>query len=153
MIVTNMPYTWALIRRAFHLQSFLGESETPHETLNGVSMRGESNATVKSVQQRKRSSLLFPGRNGGNDSTPQKPSQHSEMQMTSKTSWNREEKDINNLADSVGSSSGGSVTKPQVSGTQAALDKLYALDDEDLDLIEAKEQERANRGRIYSGGE
>lgn len=75
------------------------------------------------------------------------------MQMTSKTSWNRDEKNVGTAADSLGSTSGGSVVKPPASGTQAALDKLYALEDDDLDLIEAKEQERANRGRLYSCGE
>lgn len=153
MIVTNMIYTWPLIRRVFHLQSFFGESEQA-TTFNHLSQRGESNATAQAIQKSDRNSRFSLGRKGGKNSTAGgKDSHDSGVQMTSKTSWPHDEKTHNVTADSTGSSSGGSVAKPPVSGTQAALDKLYALDDEDLNLIEAKEQERANRGRQYSGGE
>jgi hypothetical protein len=155
MIVTNMPYSWALIRRIFHLKSFFGDSDTVRDTsLNGVSMQGCSNATAQSMQKASRSSKFFPRRKGGKNSiTAPKSSQASDIQMTSKTSWRPDEKDTNTAEDSLGGSSGGSIRKIPVSSTSAALDKLYALDDDDLDAIEAKEHERANRGRLYSGGE
>jgi hypothetical protein len=153
MIVTNMIYTWPLIRRVFHLKSFFGESDHG-TTMDSVYQRGESNATAHSVQKPDHTSRFFSGRKGGKNSTAgTKNSQDSGMQMTPKTSWPRDDKNDNLTADSVRSSAGGSIAKPPVSGTQAALDKLYALDDDDLDLIEAKEQERDNRGRLYGGGE
>ena len=155
MIVTNMPYSWALIRRIFHLKSFFGDSDTVRDiSLNGVSIQGESNATAQSVQKASRSSKFFPGRKGGKNSiTAPKSSHDSDMQMASKTSWRPDENDANTAEESLGGSSGGSLRKPPVSSTSAALDKLYALDDDDLDAIETKEHERANRGRLYSGGE
>lgn len=153
MLVVNTPYTWPLIRRIFNLKSFFGESDHGM-SLNGASQRGASNATAQSMQKHDRSSRFFAGRKDGrNSSDAPKSSQDSGMQMTSKASWPREEKNVDITADHMGSSSGGSIMKQPASGTQAALDKLYALDDEDLDLIEAKEQERANRGRLYSGSE
>lgn len=154
MIVSNMPYTWALIRRAFHLKSFFGEGETQEgSTINGMYVRGSSNATSQSMQKTNGFSAFFPGRKGGKDKTAQKSSPNSEIQMNPNESWKRDEKEVNTVAPSAGSSSGASVTKPPATSTQSALDKLYALDDDDLDMMEAKEQERANRGRVYDGGE
>jgi hypothetical protein len=155
MIVTNMIYTWPLFRRLFHLESFFGESDHA-SAYNGISQRGASNATAHSIQKPKHSSRFYLGRKGGKKSTSGAEHAHnSGMQMTSTIPWSGDEKNENVTADSMGSSSGGSYGKGKgpVSGTQAALDKLYAIDDEDLELIEAKEQERANRGRQYSGGE
>ncbi len=51
---------------------------------------------------------------------------------------------------SATSSSGGSmsVARPPASSTAANLDKLYPVEDDELELIEEKEKERTLRGNI-----
>ena len=150
MIVTNMPYTWALIRRAFGLKSFFGGSDTDHHnTVHGRPIH-EASVVSSKAQARNRSSKFFLGREGGKNSTSA-PSANSDVVMLS---WNgplsMDEKPIVGVdatAHSLtGSSTAGSASKPPASSTTAAtLDKLYPVDDEDLELIEEKENRRDHR--------
>jgi hypothetical protein len=148
MIVTNMPYSWALIRRAFGLKSFFGGSDTEHHsTVQGLSIR-EASAISSKAQAKNRSSKFFPGRKDGKNSTSP-PSANSD---TYNQSWNGplgldEKATIETTGQlSTTSSSRGSVSKPPATySTTVTLDRLYPVDDEDLELIEAKEKRRDQR--------
>ena len=68
MIVTNMPYTWSLVRRIFKLKSFFGESNHSRDgtrpsaiTLQGLSVR-EARQVTTSVPSKNRSLKFLPGR-------------------------------------------------------------------------------------------
>ena len=153
MIVTNMPYSWILIRRAFGLKSFFRHSGPDTDlqydpmTLQGVSVREPSIPELQKA--RNRSSRFFPGRLGGKVRASD-PGSNGEVHMNA---WqgqsDRNEKGPTKAVESTtNSSSGGSVSrvKAPASTTAAALDRLYPVDDDDLDLIEAKEKEREKRG-------
>jgi hypothetical protein len=148
MIVTNMPYSWALIRRVFGLKSFFGGSDTEnHSTIHGPSIQEVSVVSSK-AQARNRSSMFFLGRKDTKNSTSP-PSANLEAHMQS---WNGQpgldEKTIVEPAahSSTTGSSRGSVSKPPTSAsTVTALDRLYPVDDEGLELLEEKEKKRENR--------
>lgn len=148
MIVTNMPYSWALIRRAFGLKSFFGDSDSEHhDTIHGVSVR-EASVVSSRAQARNRSSIFFFGREEVKNSN----GAPSAMSATYAHSWNKQsgldEKATADIAahHSTTSSSRGSVSKPPAShSTAAMLDRLYPLDDEDLELFEEQEKKRGNR--------
>ena len=146
MIVTNMPYSWALIRRAFGLKSFFGGSDDV--TIQGLSTH-ETSVAASKAQARNRSSRFFLGRKGGKSSTST-PNATSDAYLHS---WEGplglDEKSTAETTahHSITSSTAGSVSKPPASGsTAAALDKLYPVDDEDLELIDEKEK---RRGRLH----
>ena len=152
MIVTNMPYSWILIRRAFGLKSFFRHSDPDTDledpaTLQGSSVRDPSVAVPQ--KSRNRSSRFFPGRLGGKTNASD-PSSNDETHMHA---WHGQgdlnEKSPTKTAESTtNSSSGGSMSRMRApaSTTAAALDRLYPVDDDELDAIEAKEQEREKRG-------
>lgn len=149
MVVTNMPYSWALIRRAFGLKSFFAESDSDQDTtIPGVSIHNASVVSSR-VQARNRSSILFFGRKDAKNST----SAPSTMSDTYMHSWNKqagldEKVTVETTAhnSTTSSSSRGSVSKPPAShSTAATLDRLYPLDDKDLELLEEQEKRRGNR--------
>ena len=150
MIVTNMPYSWALIRVAFGLKSFFGGSDSDHHsTVHGRSVQ-ETSVISSKAQARNRGSKFFLGRKDGKDSTSA-PSTHSDVQMLS---WNgpvsADEKPIVGVDATAHSSAGSSTAEsapkpPALNTTAATLDKLYPVDDDDLELMEEKEMRRENR--------
>lgn len=149
MIVTNMPYTWSLIRRVFGLHSFIRGSNTDRKgsTIQGISPI-ETSSGASQAQVRHRSSRIFPGRKGGKNSTSD-ASVESEMHMNG---WPGQvgveiKSEVKTAVDSSNSTSSGDdcISRPPPSGTTAALDKLYPVDDDELDLIEEKENERRRR--------
>jgi hypothetical protein len=147
MIVTNMPYSWALIRRVFGLTSFFGASDTEHpDTVQGLPIREKSVASSK-VQSWNRSSRFSFGKKGSKNSTgtansnakADMPSWHGHLGIDEKANFDT-------YARYSISTKSGSVSKPPASSSiGATLDKLYPVDDEDLELIEAREKRRDQR--------
>jgi hypothetical protein len=148
MIVTNMPYSWALIRRAFGLKSFFGGSDTErHSAIHGLSIR-EASVVSSNAKARNRSSTFFFGRKDVKNSTSE-PSATSDTYMPS---WNAQlgldEKatiDITAHHSTTSSSRGSMFKPPALHSTAAALDRLYPVDDEDLEEIETREKRRDHR--------
>jgi hypothetical protein len=150
MIVTNMPYSWTLIRRAFGLKSFFGDLDSDrHSTFRGMSIHevpGLSNANT--ARAKNRSNIIFFGRKVAKNS----PGEPSATPDTSMHSWKKQtDLDEKTTADTIAhhsttSGSRGSVSKPPASYIAAAtLDRLYPLNDQDLDLLEEHEKRRASR--------
>jgi hypothetical protein len=137
MIVANMPYSWALIRKVFKLRSFLGDSATGHQqagqprSLDGRSLGAmqldsqphsrQASRTEKGQSNHKLSwnKLKIKSRK---DSTPHTWSEHTDTK-TNHTPW------------SSTTSSDDSVQRPAPAvTTDWAVDRLYPLDDEDLTM-------------------
>jgi hypothetical protein len=140
MIVANMPYSWSLIRRAFKLKSFFGDSsDEPVITLQGISHR-EASSVSTSVPAKTRSSLFFPGRKGGKNSTSA-PGEAGMSAWQDGAELSRDSKSAVNTSTEVSSSSGSQIVKmqPPTDITTATLDKLYPLDDLDIELGNEKE--------------
>jgi hypothetical protein len=144
MIVTNMPYSWALIRRAFGLKAFFGASDIEHHnTIQGLPTC-ETSVVSSKVQSRNRSSKFFLGKKDIKNST----SAASPNATVDMRSWHGhlgvdEKANFDTSTRYSISSKSGSVSKPLVSSSiGTTLDKLYPVDDEDLDLIEAKKKRR-----------
>lgn len=148
MIVTNMPYSWALIRRAFGLKSFFGDSQIGHRNKPHSLPVLDASAVSSKAQVRNRSSIFFHGRNDAKHSASA-PSATSDTYVHS---WNKAlEPDMKVNGEMTAhhpttSSSRGSLSKPSASySATAALDRLYPVDDEDLELLEEQERKRDNR--------
>lgn len=137
MIVTNMPYAWALVRRLFKLRSFLGDSEQDevHQDGRPREYLGQSvqTRTLGSTTQRsgKRS---WPWRSKSR-AAKQRPLSSSENEMVSRTR-SLAGGDVRASAGDVAGSDvsiTGSVQKPPRSAaTLDAVDRIYNLDDERL---------------------
>jgi hypothetical protein len=147
MIVTNMPYSWALIRRAFGLKSFFGASDAEHHnTIQGLVI-GEVSMASSKAQSWNRSSKFFPGRkNGENSTNATSPNANVDMR-----SWHghlgvNEKANFDTNTHYSTSSKSGSVSRhPASSSMGATLDKLYPVDDEDLEFIETAKKRRDQR--------
>jgi hypothetical protein len=144
IIVTNMPYSWALIRRAFGLKSFFGASDIGHlNSIQGLPTR-EASVVSSKVQSWNRSSKIFLGKKDIKNSTNMaSPNANVDMR-----SWHghlgvNEKANFDTCTRYSMSSISGSVSKPPASSSiGTTLDKLYPVDDEDLELIEAKKKRR-----------
>lgn len=157
MIVTNMPYSWALIRRIFKLKSFFGDSSTGRlqegqmesvqgQSLGNISVANEDGRRQQSQaashadsEKRKRSwpwqKLSLKHGLSTNSRTP--IAKEGENQVQAKAV--EKEADINTSAASTSESSAGFTPRPPTGRTAdaAAVDKLYRLDfDEDDDDLE-----------------
>lgn len=151
MIVTNMPYSWALIRRVFGLKSFFGNSKSERQgsTLHGVSIH-ELTLAASHDGSRNRSSRFFPGRKDDKTSTSESSADPEAHMHAWHGQLAYDEKSAAKLAvdSSTSSSAGGSISRPVVSTTAANLDKLYPVEDDELELMEEKEAERHLRATI-----
>jgi hypothetical protein len=133
MIVTNMPYAWALIRRIFNLRSFFGDSEQDVARQDHVrEYQGQSVRTrTQGSMQRSRKPSWFWKRS----TTPKERAiSSSENEMVSRTRSNAGDVKAD-LADPASSnvSMDGSVQKPPPAATTTdAVDKIYNLDDDEL---------------------
>ena len=139
MIVANMPYSWALIRKVFKLRSFFGDSTSnniqggqPRE-LNGysqgaVQLNSHPRSRQASQAEEEHGKLSWHGLK-----------RHITPKEDSPTSWTDttelgKDKEVNVETTPASSSSDeGSVRKPPpVASTAWAMDRLYPLDDDEL---------------------
>jgi hypothetical protein len=147
MIVTNMPYAWALIRRIFKLRSFFGDSEQDVVQDGNVrEYQGQSvrTRTLGSVSRPKSKSWWRKS-----SAAKQRPMDSSENEMVSRTKSNAEDGNghLGDPASSDVSVSGGSVQKPPPARTATdAVDKMYNLDLEDEELVRTDTMRRLGRG-------
>ena len=139
MIVANMPYSWALVRKLFNLRSFFGDSTAaqmqagqPRE-LNGYSAGAmQLNSTPQSRQA------------SHSEEEKRKLSWHKLKLHTTKEDNAKAWTDSNEMANdkemkveatpaSSSTSSDGCVRKPpRAASTDWTLDRLYPLDDDNL---------------------
>ena len=169
MIVTNMPYSWALIRRIFKLKSFFGDSSTGRmqggemESVQGHSVRDINSANQDGPRQQSQAAS-HTGSEKRKRSWPwQKLSLQHDLSTNSRTPVVGEgagpspprdvekEATINASAASSSESSAGSVRRPPTGRTadSAAVDKLYRLDfdeDEEDDLERSEVPQRGYDG-------
>jgi hypothetical protein len=148
MLVTNMPYSWALIRRTFNLKSFFGDSrdeqvrvghmqELQGHSLGNLSakkLRQESGATNNSTSK-KHKLWPFPTSSLKQKSFSTDEGAIIEEGRASATPIDDFKKDVNVdcTPTSNTNSSAGSARKPPNANTHLdAVDKLYRLDYDDL---------------------
>ena len=131
MIVANMPYAWALVRRTFKLESFFGHSE--HD-VEGTDIKTTTGMSVSRVHfptdNRKASTAALPSQNRSQlGSEPEV-----DKQMTD--TWKEQESQYD--TDAMALSSNGTSAGVPLSTTTGALDKLYPLDldDDEIELVE-----------------
>lgn len=142
MIVTNMPYSWALIRRIFKLRSFFGDSTAANNQaahagqLNGYSVGavalssgpGSRNASKADGSAGKFSLHRLKPRSGQHDGVKSYEGGHDGFR-----SADDKDIDVHTVAASITTSSDGSMKRQSaVQPTQPSdmtLDRLYPLDD------------------------
>lgn len=167
MIVTNMPYSWALIRRVFKLKSFFTNSSDDRmqggemEHVQGHSLRDFGHSSqIRDRQQSRTASQTGSEKHGRwawhKSRTKKSLSMGSEAPIVeegrSGMGANSTEKEVHVAAGAApfgsNSSSDGSVRSPPNTRTTdaAAVDKLYRLE---LDDDEPERSEAAGRG--YNG--
>ncbi|EXJ92696.1 hypothetical protein A1O3_01248 [Capronia epimyces CBS 606.96] len=146
MIVANMPYSWALIRRAFNLRSFLGDSTVDRmqggqpRDLHGYSLGAvtlESHPTSRQASRASETTRRF-----WHPTTPHKAHDVTDKQSDMHArSWQRgsaaQEKEIDieaHPAPSSNSSAASVPRPPQATSTDWTLDRLYPLDDDEIGL-------------------
>ena len=163
MIVTNMPYSWALIRRTFNLKSFFGDSRDEQlkvghmQQLQGHSLgdlsakklRQESTATDKTRGSKGKLSFPWHRSTMNQKSFSTDEGAIIEEGRSSATPVDDLKKDVNVGASPASSLNGtaGSARKPaNTSSTSDAIDKLYRLDDDDLDGSDLNVMQRGYDG-------
>ncbi|EXJ91065.1 hypothetical protein A1O1_04172 [Capronia coronata CBS 617.96] len=148
MIVANMPYSWALIRRIFNLRSFFGDTTMDHmqggqtRELHGYSVGAMTMDSLPitrhisgaSIQSPKRFWHVLPSplkiHGGANDS----PNLHHTKTWEGGAAATDKNKEVNvetNPASSSNSSAMSALKPPQAVSTDWTLDRLYPLDDDD----------------------
>ena len=140
MIVSNMPYSWALVRQVFNLRSFFGDSTA--NRMQAGQPREIHGHSAGAVQLGSHSASRQASQT---DAEPQKTSWHRLKRLSTKeenaSSWAdttelAKDKDVK-VEETPASSSAGSAEfeeqKPAAAtSTEWTLDRLYPLDDEDL---------------------
>lgn len=156
MIVTNMPYSWALMRRIFKLRSFLGDSTSaqmqggqPRE-LHGYS----PGAMALDSHPRSRQASRTTGEHR-KFSWPQLKSHKkdsvtsTEQKATSARSWTNTNGDLakgpelkgeTSPFSSCNSSAGSAPKDPPTATTDWTLDRLYPLDEEELGVSDVTQR-------------
>ncbi len=152
MIVANMPYSWALIRKVFKLRSFFGDSTAGHvqagqpRELNGYSvgalqLDSQPRSRQASHPETEHRKLSWPKLrlHSTKDDSP--------TTLTGSTELSKDkEVQVDATPASSSTSSAGSVRKPPpAASTDWTLDKLYPLDD-DEDLTAAEGTQRRYEG-------
>lgn len=134
MIVSNMPYAWALIRRMFNLRSFFGDSEQDVYQQGDVrEYQGQSihSRTQGSTQRSKKRSWIWK-----RSTAPKQRafgSTGNEMVSRTRGSTGDVKADLGDHASSDFSING-SLQKPPAAMTATdAVDKIYNLDDDELE--------------------
>lgn len=141
MIVANMPYSWTIIRKVFRVKAFLHRSGSiSGNPGNAYEGRHVSNATATTAPNGKSWSgkhLSFFRRDKTQKqaSTTESIDPITEPNATRMTSW--KEHDVDGKSDPFSSSSSDaskSMKDRQTSSGIADVDRLYKLDDEDLEM-------------------
>jgi len=141
MIVSNVPYSWGLIRRVFRLKSFFGDSTTDGtqraglRSIPGVSL-ARMNTAVSQGKQRQESLRIDPRFAGqkanlSDDELDRETRNHGATESESKEIH----VDVRMATSSI--SDAASTSKPPKSTTAHALDKLYPLDMDDENELDA----------------
>jgi hypothetical protein len=147
MIVTNMPYSWALIRRIFNLQSFFGDSTAErmqggqHTELQGYSLGAVTLTSQPRSRKASRADEPSPKISWRHPRPPRKQSETPDPTKSTTSSWEvgapakDKETSVDIAPASSSDSSAASVRKPrQIATTAWTLDRLYPLDDEETGL-------------------
>lgn len=165
MIVSNMPYSWQLIRRIFHLRAFSDSSTDRQQAGQPGELNGYSIADFSThSQSRLRSNSRIASKSA--DSAGSRPWYRSESgRKGSQINAGAPTMELNNSPDNLdfnmkeievergfassssGSNSAGLPKPPPVSTTANTLDKLYPLDDEEEEAHDAVDITR----RRYDG--
>lgn len=146
MIVSNMPYSWALIRRVFHLRSFLGDStanrmqEGAPSRLDGHSLGGiplssqprsrQSNAQEVSSRKISWTPSLFQKKHALSSNRDATTTGASESDASARDKEIDAEKSAPSSSDGIIQSHAQPTRDP---GTDWALDRLYPLDDDEIE--------------------
>jgi hypothetical protein len=164
MIVTNMPYSWSLIRKIFNLKSFLRDSSNDRQDSRAHSMgdlgygrtgyadRKASRQTSNepTVSSHHTISLKPPFWRYGPSKDRHSSGAESQAAIIEAGRRNTDTTSIDKELEihaAAASSSSGSIRKP-ANAASAAVDKLYRLDDFDDDDLERGEIPQ----RGYNGG-
>ncbi|KAK4940498.1 hypothetical protein LTR10_019372 [Elasticomyces elasticus] len=139
MIVTNMPYSWGLLRKIFHVRSFLGGSDSTDQMqdgrpkeLQGYSAGGVPLASQTRSRQVSHATALSSWRHPGSS----KKHEASTKPDSGTNTWEggiATDKAIKAeaMAGSSSDSSGDTIRRPaQAATTDWTLDRLYPLDDD-----------------------
>ncbi|ETN40513.1 uncharacterized protein HMPREF1541_04790 [Cyphellophora europaea CBS 101466] len=133
MIVSNMPYSWALIRRIFHLRSFLGDStqndlqDSNVRQITGQTVRSRTNG---SMQRSRKRSWLWTKTMPTSDKTMTTDSQN---EMVTRARTNTEDGKTDPLDRSSSDTSAfGSPLKARTASAADPIDRIYNLDDDEL---------------------
>lgn len=151
VIVSNMPYSWAIFRKVFHVKSFLRSGETETNDPRTISERHWSTATAPATTDRlgsnarpwsvRRLSSLNPF---GKSNAPQQrnpstsetavslPGSHDGLNTSM---WKRTQ-DTDGKGDPLGTSSieSRSVKSVGAQPPMSDIDRLYRLDDDELEM-------------------
>ncbi|KIW20575.1 hypothetical protein PV08_01150 [Exophiala spinifera] len=146
MIVSNMPYSWALIRRMFHLRSFLGDSTANRiqegapsrydgQSIGGIPLSGQfrsrkSNAGEVVPRKISWTPSLFHKKRAMSSSRDAPPTRASESDASARDKEMDPEKSAPSSSDGIVQPTAGMTPGP---GTDWALDRLYPLDDDEID--------------------
>ena len=154
MIVTNMPYSWALIRRIFKLRSFFGNSD---QSINGAGemrmVSGHSLGGMTAPEERKESQAITGSKSKFFTlprSVAKKASGTSRIleegrNQDSPDTLKEKDTSIGLGVSSSSNSSAGSPAQHAATSTSAAVDKLYCIDD----YLERPEEDITHR--VYDG--
>lgn len=147
MIVSNMPYSWALIRRAFNLRSFFGDSSSDRmQEGRPRELQGTSAGAIPLGSQPRSRQVSQPDQASGNFSWKhstlhKKHNIHNNPEEAATKPWDSgaaikdKETDVEIAGISTSNSSVGSTQKPSQSPTSDwTLDRLYPLDDDEEDI-------------------
>jgi hypothetical protein len=141
MIVTNMPYSWALVRKVFKLRSFFGDSTAGRSRSQGLSPReiyGSNTGviTLCSGPATPSSQLEVPSRKPtwptfkrDKPNVPEKdPRKDSKIDRSTTSSSHSATEEIPNPSQS------------QPTRTEWTLDRLYPLDDEEIGTVDVTQR-------------
>lgn len=145
MIVTNMPYSWGLLRKVFNLHSFLGGSSSTDRMQEGRAkeLQGFSAGGIPMASQaRSRQESNVDAATGKSAWKHRRPSKKDEASMKMESGTTNTWKDsaaakdlvvdVQGTAPSSSDGSGHVVEEsPQATSTDWTLDRLYPLDDDE----------------------
>ncbi|KAK5192811.1 hypothetical protein LTR99_010312 [Exophiala xenobiotica] len=148
MIVSNMPYSWALFRRAFNLRSFFGDSSSDRmQEGRARELQGTSTGAIPLGSQPRSRQVSQPDQASGkfswkHSALHKKQTVHNNPEEAATKPWDSgaaikdKETDIETAGASSTDSSVGSMRKPPQSPTSDwTLDRLYPLDDDEEEDI------------------
>jgi len=140
MIVANMPYSWIIIRKVFRVKAFLHRAGSvtgsPGNTQEGRHVSNATATTAPDAQSWSSKHLTFFKRDKlqKQDSTTESIGPINESNAKQMTDWKDHEVDRKSDPYSTSSSEGTKSVDRKPSSGLADVDRLYRLDDEDLEM-------------------